>query len=113
MDTGGDAHHVVEAPIVLGVMGKSESKCVLDALGNFLPGSLLCFGFGNPLLQLGPLGDIALTKLLGFWSQIQAAETMQGLIAASFQCPVPGTFSFCGVYCMNVSSWEIKKVYKE
>lgn len=106
MNAGGDADHVVEAAVVFGVARKPEPECAFDALGYFLPGAFLSGGDGDPLLELRPLGDETLTELLGLGSHVEAAETLKGLVATRLECPVTGTFPFCGVHCIRVSPWK-------
>lgn len=106
MNARGNAHHVVQASVVFRVTRKPEPKCVFDALRYFFPGTFLSRGNSYPLLELRPLGDKTLTELLSLGSQVEAAETMKGLVAACFQRPVSSTFPFCGVYCLYVSPWK-------
>lgn len=82
MKAGGDTHHMVQDPVVLGVLGKVEAEDGLDALGDHLAGALVGCGFGNQHFQFWPLGDVALSKLLGSRPQVEAAEAVQRLVAA-------------------------------
>lgn len=104
VNAGGDADHVVQAPVVLGVSGEPEAKGVLDALGDLLPGALVCRGGCHPLLELGPLGDEALTELLSLGPHVEAAEALEGLVATRLEGPVASTLPFCGVHCVCVST---------
>lgn len=106
MNARGDAHHVVQAPVVFRVTRKPEAKRVFDALRYFFPGAFLSCGNSYPLLELRPLGDKTLTELLSLGPQVEAAETMQGLVAACFQRPVSSAFPFCGVHRLYVGPWE-------
>lgn len=82
MDAGGDTHHVVQDPVFLGISWKVEAEGGLDALGDLLAGALVDHGLGHQHLQLWPLGDVALSELLGSRPQVEAAEAVQCLVAA-------------------------------